>query len=107
MTVETPLTVAMWAQETFGEVRPFVAAARANEEMAELLTATTLGDVDKVGEELADVIIVLYHLAGSAGIDVQEEIDRKMRINRGRNWRKTDRGTGYHEDQGRTRQDVS
>lgn len=94
---ETPLTIALWAQESFGEARPFVAAVRANQEMAELLTAISLGDVDKIGEEAADVIIVLYHLAGSAGIDIQAEIDRKMKINRSRQWNKTGQGTGYHK----------
>lgn len=94
---ESPLTIALWAHETFGEARPKVAAARANQEMAELLNAIALGNADKMGEEMADVIIVLYHLAGSTGINIQEEIDRKMKVNRARKWNLTGKGTGYHK----------
>ena len=36
---------------------------------------------DNLGEELADVAIYLMGLAGMVGLDLQDEIERKMEIN--------------------------
>jgi hypothetical protein len=53
-------------------------------------------DPDKVPAEAADVLIVLYGLAGMRGFDLHAEVDRKMAINRARRWRANGDGTGYH-----------
>jgi len=83
---ETQKTVSQWADETFGLASSNTrVAARANEEMAELLRALTTNDTDqKAVEEAADVVIVLYRLAERMGMDLHSEIDRKMSINRQR-----------------------
>lgn len=64
MSHETQKTITNWADETFGPVNNnFRVAARANEEMAELLRALSVGDEEKAREEAADVVIVLARLA--------------------------------------------
>ena len=97
-TGETQTTVARWAQETFGEVPSVLAVAiRANTEMAELLKELLIDDKSpKALEEIADVFIVLYRAASLLGGDVYEAIDRKMAINRAREWDLDGKGQGYH-----------
>jgi hypothetical protein len=51
---------------------------------------------DKIPAEAADVLIVLYGLAGMRGFDLHAEVDAKMSINRGRRWAARGDGTGYH-----------
>jgi len=95
---ETTQSVADWADEVFGAA-PDAAriAARANEEMAELLRAATSGkDGAALAEEAADVVIVLMRLVRDQGCDLFQEIDRKMEINRGREWKQDATGHGYH-----------
>lgn len=95
---ETQQSIAAWADETFGHARSNMAiAVRANEEMAELLRALIVDDWHPMAiEEVADVFIVLYRLAEMYGDDIHEAIDRKMLINRQREWRVDSTGHGYH-----------
>lgn len=96
--METQLSVAKWADETFGPVSSNARiAARANEEMAELLRALTADDTHpKAAEEVADIVIVLYRLMRNLGVDLLSEIDRKMAVNRNRQWMLDATGHGYH-----------
>lgn len=90
--------IAEWAEKTFGPA-PSLAriAARANEEMAELLRAATSGKTGViVGEEAADVVIVLYRLAETCGVNLDMLIHQKMQINAGRDWQSDPTGHGYH-----------
>lgn len=68
---ETQATISAWADATFGTASSNArVAARANEEMAELLRAITSDDpakLAKVPEEAADVVIVLCRLATRLG----------------------------------------
>ncbi len=95
---ETQRTITDWATHTFGEPPSDArVAARANEEMAELLRAVTSGQTpDKVIDEAADVVIVLYRLCDRLGGDLMAAIDAKMAVNRGRQWRTDGNGHGYH-----------
>jgi NTP pyrophosphatase (non-canonical NTP hydrolase) len=95
---ETQTSMAIWAYSTFGPVTSRMAiAARANEEMAELLRALSKDDKNpKAIEEAADVVIVLSRLFHEAAVDMWEEVERKMAINRARVWRKDGDGHGYH-----------
>jgi NTP pyrophosphatase (non-canonical NTP hydrolase) len=95
---ETQQTIAAWADETFGAAGSNArVAARANEEMAELLRALTADDNHpKAAEEIADIVIVLYRLAFRMGVDLHAEIDRKMAVNRTRVWKPDNTGHGYH-----------
>jgi NTP pyrophosphatase (non-canonical NTP hydrolase) len=96
--IETQQTISAWADETFGEASSNVrVAVRANEEMAELLRALTVDENHpKAMEEIADVYIVLCRVAARLGGDILEEVDRKMAVNRTREWRKDGTGHGYH-----------
>lgn len=98
---ETQRTIAEWAFQTFGPVRSNASiAARANREMAELLFALSVeddGDEDAIGEEIADVVIVLSRLADRIGIDLAEAVDRKMAKNRAREWVLDGHGHGQHK----------
>ena len=95
---ENQKTVSDWADETFGPVSTNArVAARANEEMAELLRALTADDQSpQAANEIADVFIVLYRLATRLGVDAHEEVDKKMAVNRQRAWAKDGTGHGYH-----------
>ena len=87
--METQFSISQWAESVFGSSGSNASvAARANEEMAELLRALTIddGDVAKAAEEMADVVIVLYRLAERMGVHLMHEIDIKMEFNRTRVW---------------------
>lgn len=95
---ETQKTICDWAEETFGPA-PSLAriAARANEEMAELLRHATSGQAgEKLVEEAADVVIILYRIAENCGLDLLAAVDEKMVVNRAREWRLDKTGHGYH-----------
>ncbi len=96
--MENQQSISAWATQTFGDASSNMrVATRANEEMAELLRA--LGSDEnhpKAIEEAADVVIVLFRLAARMGHSLMAEVDRKMAINRTREWAKTADGHGYH-----------
>lgn len=121
--METQQTVTDWMYATFPGTDPASPRKflRAMEEMVELCVAggASAGEVsltvsralsecglhishytkpkpEKVGEEIADVIIVLYGVASMRGIDLHAEIDKKMAVNRNRVWKVRGDGTGYH-----------
>lgn len=95
---ETEASVAAWADETFGPTTSNMRiAARANEEMAELLRALSVDDNHpKAAEEIADIVIVLTRLARNLRTSIRSEIEHKMEINRLRTWKKDNTGHGYH-----------
>jgi NTP pyrophosphatase (non-canonical NTP hydrolase) len=95
---ESQWLISAWADSVFGPpISNARIAARANEEMAELLRVLTEDDNHpKAAEEIADIVIVLYRLAARLSVDLHDEIDRKMQINRSREWRRDDTGHGYH-----------
>ncbi|HLK86069.1 MAG TPA: MazG-like family protein [Candidatus Binataceae bacterium] len=97
---ETQASIYSWGLDTFGPVKhPSTYANRANLEMAELIVAAASdNDADLIGEEIADVFIVLFHLAEEVGIDALTYVDRKMDKNRRRKWRVDGNGTGHHID---------
>lgn len=98
MNRETQLSISEWANDAFGPVGSNIrVAARANEEMAELIRALTVDDANpKASEEIADIVIILYRLAWRLGVDLHHEIDVKMAINRKREWKLDGSGYGYH-----------
>ena len=95
---ETQATITEWIETTFGSAGSNArVVARANEEMAEILRAVTIDDNHpQIVEEIADVFIVLYRVATRLGVDIHEEIDRKMAVNRTRKWTLDGSGCGYH-----------
>ncbi len=98
MKIETQDSISQWADDTFGPAGSNArVAARANEEMAELLRALTVDDNHhKAAEELADIVIILNRLATRLGVDLNAEVNRKMAVNRKREWKLDNTGHGYH-----------
>ena len=101
MPKETTQTISDWAEKTFGVAGSNArVAARANEEMAELLrkvtSVTDRSAEDLIAQECADVVIVLHRLARRCGYDLYEAVDAKMEINRQREWKQDGSGHGYH-----------
>jgi len=96
--LETQYTIRRWQLNTFGPTTNYMrTATRMNEEVAELLTAISLKDINKIGNEIADIFIVLCGVASEHCFDIAaEEVDKKMKINRERKWNITDEGHGYH-----------
>ncbi|WP_066918425.1 dATP/dGTP pyrophosphohydrolase domain-containing protein [Methylobacterium sp. CCH5-D2] len=88
---ETFATISAWAEATFGPITPERTVARADEEMVELRA-----EPDSV-EEAADVVICLARYAG-----LWAAVERKMAVNRTRQWRRVGDGTGYHIKPGAT-----
>ena len=95
---ETGLSIATWADETFGKSMSNKSAhLRATGEMLELdeLVRNGVGGY-QLAEECADIVIVLARLAYDNGQDLFEMVDRKMEINRARRWERDGTGHGYH-----------
>lgn len=96
---ETWTSIAAWADATFGPSSSNLrVAVRMTEEMAELLTKLAVDDAHPgAAEELADLFITAARLVHQLGINLPEEIDRKMKINRARKWKLDGSGCGQHE----------
>lgn len=96
--IETQKTISDWADQTFGRVHSDIEiAARANQEMAELLKELAMNDdSNKAVEEIADIVIVLYRLVEYRNRNLGDAIDAKMAINRARTWKLDGAGQGYH-----------
>lgn len=96
---ETQDTIHAWAVETFGNPTPMRVVERSQEELDELrFELETNGLTEKAIEEVADVFIVLYRLAGDLGVDIHDVIDWKMAKNRARSWNVKD-GVGQHVEE--------
>ena len=95
---ESQESVSAWAELTFGPAGSNArVASRANEEMAELIRALTIEEKHpKAAEECADIVIVLFRLAERLGVDLLDEVDKKMALNRQREWKRDGSGHGYH-----------
>ena len=97
MTAETSKSICAWGDATFGKVSDLSAlVARARGELEELAQAVRAGDLAEAGREAADVAILLHRLVALAGMDLADEVDAKMAINRARTWKATGDGTGGH-----------
>jgi NTP pyrophosphatase (non-canonical NTP hydrolase) len=87
--METQKSIRDWAVSAFGRAaHPRTIAIRALQEMAELVKAMDEYDYDgpEVQDEIADVSICLLYLAESIESDLDKLVDRKMEINRSREW---------------------
>lgn len=64
------------------EKRPVaVSLALIHSEVSEALEADRKGNVENFREELADICLRVFDLAGELGIDLEYEIDKKMVVN--------------------------
>lgn len=94
---ESLKNIGKWGTTTFGKVQPSRGVERMEEEVDELRDAVREGQGEhRIAQEMADVVIVLCHIADSMGVDLQRFIDAKMVTNRERKWNVHEDGTGYH-----------
>jgi NTP pyrophosphatase (non-canonical NTP hydrolase) len=97
MANETSQSIRIWGDETFGKVADLSAlVARARGELDELEHAIRAGDKPEIGREAADVAILLHRLVALAGMELREQVDAKMAVNRARKWKAAGDGTGGH-----------
>lgn len=83
---ETTESIAEWSRQTFGPVNLRAVWDRADMEMNELENAID-GVVDSdPADEAADVVIVLCRLTAEYGVDLWGAVERKMAVNRERQW---------------------
>ncbi|WP_374764282.1 dATP/dGTP pyrophosphohydrolase domain-containing protein [Yunchengibacter salinarum] len=94
---ETQSSCAEWARDTFGPARPPERLAKRLEtEVRELHAAIRNESSEAVALEAADCLILLYRIAEEAGVSLHDALDRKMAINRQRQWVPAGDGTGSH-----------
>ena len=97
MATETSHTIREWGDAIFGAPQDLtVLVQRARVEMDELEQALRDGDQAEAGREAADVVILLHRLVALAGVELSEQVDAKMAINRARKWKPAGDGTGGH-----------
>lgn len=97
MATETSQTIREWGDAIFGAPTDLtVLVKRARVEMDELEQALREGDHAEAGREAADVMILLHRLAGLLGMELSEQVDAKMQVNRARKWKAAGDGTGGH-----------
>lgn len=94
----SPMTneVVEWVSEIFPDRHPMHTTIKMVEEVSELMDAIFIGGRN-IGEECADVLILLLDIAHLTGVDLQEEFKNKMAINRNRKWVKRN-GALKHDD---------
>lgn len=94
---ESQKSIAAWAEQVFGPVaEPVSLVRRAAIELDELTQAVRDQDAQEIGREAADVVILLSRLMHEYGLSLEEEVDKKMILNRERNWVSAGDGTGTH-----------
>lgn len=77
--------VVEWASGIIPDRRPVHATVKMVEEVSELMDAVLTGGRN-VGEECADVLILLLDIAHLTGVDLHREFKNKMAVNRNRKW---------------------
>jgi hypothetical protein len=88
-----------WQLATFGPVTPERAWGRFDEEFNELVDADCepTEPPEKIAEEAADVVITFAAwVRARTGLDLAAAVERKMQIDRAREWNVRPDGTGYH-----------
>jgi NTP pyrophosphatase (non-canonical NTP hydrolase) len=85
---ETQESISAWIEQTFGTAGSNICVAtKANEEMAELLSILAINDQHPLAaEEIADIVILCYRLATRLGVDLHDQVDKKMAVNRTSFW---------------------
>lgn len=98
--VETQRTISDWAVDTFGYPKSLeVIRGRLLKEVKELELIDIWDDskaINKIADECADIYIVLVQVMATIGYDLHICVDRKMQINRNREWKLHGDGTAQH-----------
>jgi len=78
--------IVKWHKETFPRATIQAILDKLDEELHEALDEIKGGDLKKLFEELADVVIVTCALAGALGINFEDVIIWKLEVNKNRTW---------------------
>ena len=92
---ELQRTIGHWAAETFPHHTADSIFAHLQEEIGELEDAIDADDRDQIGENIADVLILVLTLGDYLSIAAGDAVAAKHAINLKRTW-DYDRATGYH-----------
>jgi predicted house-cleaning noncanonical NTP pyrophosphatase (MazG superfamily) len=88
---ETTKTIVEWQNETFGVPKFSEITKKLGNEIKEFLQSGAT-------EEAADVVIMLCaYVNRTDGVDLWEEVEKKMAINRAKTWKKQKDWTWQHE----------
>ena len=87
--------VVEWISVIIPDRDPMNTAIKMAEEVAELQHSIYVNDGD-AGQELADVLILLVDVSFLLGINLADEFNKKMEINKNRRWNK-EKGCLKHE----------
>jgi len=91
------MEIVQWAHATFGHKRNLRTITRKlKEEIKELQDAFEAMDFTRIGDESADVQILLWDAMFLLGLDPVEEILKKLTINRQRDWDIDKHGVSRH-----------
>ena len=91
------MEIVQWAHATFGHKRNLRTITRKlKEEIKELQDAFEAMDFTRIGDESADVQILLWDAMFLLGLDPVEEILKKLTINRQRSWDIDKHGVSRH-----------
>jgi NTP pyrophosphatase (non-canonical NTP hydrolase) len=97
--MENQKTICDWAIRTFGyPANPQVIMDRMFQEVRELenVDYQKKDSFEKISDECADILIVLYQVADVFGLDLHSCVNHKMQINRARKWKLNNDGTAQH-----------
>jgi NTP pyrophosphatase (non-canonical NTP hydrolase) len=83
-----------WANETFPDRKDSAMFLKIYQEVSELIDAED--DPEKVGDECADLIIMIFDYAKRKNVNIGSAINKKMEINKRRSWTKTAMGNYQH-----------
>ncbi len=78
-------SVVGWVSALIPDRHPMNTTIKMAEEVSELMDAIFTGGRN-IGEECADVLILLLDVAHLTGIDLVQEFESKMLINKNRKW---------------------
>lgn len=93
---ETQYTINKWQDDKFPDATLAGVTRHLSEEFQEFLSINAHNDPKSAQQEAADIVILLYAWADKVNCDLHAEIDRKMQINRRREWNIQEDGTGRH-----------
>lgn len=92
-------TITQWAVSTFGKPATLQGVMeKLHGEMSELYeeVVDANGEPARIGKECADVFIVLVQIAEHSGVNLMEEVAKKMAINAAREWKIIGDGIAQH-----------
>lgn len=89
--------VVRWISTMIPDRDPMNTAIKLAEEVSELQHSIYVNDGD-AGQELADILILLVDVSFLLGVDLADEFNKKMEVNRKREWNR-EKGCLKHEQQ--------